>query len=150
MSFNLESPERPAFAAGAEAETPTATEGAGITTTGPLISPAHRALDRNASATAPVQTPTRQPVVMAPQAPWALPPEVAAPPASQVAPPLDSSSRSAASTSRCCGRQPQATQPSAVLTGQQRARERALPQASRQRARRQAPRLPTGRNDLSN
>ena len=96
---NLDSPKPPAFASGAEAGAPAVTESAGATTAGPPTSPTHRALDTNDSASVQAQTPSRQPVVMAPQTLWTLPPELAAPPASP-APPLDSNnSSSAASTS---------------------------------------------------
>ena len=95
--INLESPEPPAFAAGAEVGATAAAEGAGETTAGPPTSPARRALDTNASASSPVRTPSRQPVAIAPQAPWTLPPELAAPPASP-APPLGSSTGSSAAT----------------------------------------------------
>ena len=96
---NLESPEPPGFAAGAEAGAPAAAKRAGKTPTRPPTSPARRALDMNTSASTSAPTPSRQPLVMAPQAPWALPTELAAPPTSPVAPILDSSSSSAASTS---------------------------------------------------
>ena len=92
---NLESPEPPTFAPGAAAGAPAAAEGAGATTAGQLE---RRALDTNASASAPSQTPSRQPVVMAPQALLVLPPELAAPPASPVAPPLNSSRCNSATT----------------------------------------------------
>ena len=95
---NLESPEPPAFAAGAEAGAFAAAKNAGETPARPPTSPASRALDTNTSASTPAQTPSRQPVVMAPQAPWVLPPELAAPPASPVAPLLNSSSSSSAAT----------------------------------------------------
>ena len=93
---NLESPEPPAFAPKASWGAPAAIEGTGATTTG---QPARRALDTNASESAPARTPSRQQVVLVPQAPWVLPSELAAPPASPVAPPLNSRSSSAATTS---------------------------------------------------
>ena len=89
---NLKSPEPPAFAAGAEARAPAAAKGAGETPARPPTSPARRALDTNASALTPAPTPSRQPIVMVPQALWVLPPELVAPPASPVAPLLNSSS----------------------------------------------------------
>ena len=67
--INLESPEPPAFAAGAEAGAPVAAKGAGETTVRPPTSPAHRALDTNTSASTPAPTPSQQSVVMVPQAP---------------------------------------------------------------------------------
>ena len=93
---NLESPEPPEFAAGAEDGAPVAAKGAGETPARPPTSPARRALDTNTSASTPAQTPSRQPVVMTPQAPWALPPELAAPPANLVSPLLNLSSSSSA------------------------------------------------------
>ena len=78
--------------AGAEAR-------AGETTAGQPTSPARRAQDTNASGSAPARTPMRQPVVLAPQASWTLLLELAAHPASPAAPPLDSNSSSAATTS---------------------------------------------------
>ena len=96
---NLDSPEPPAFAAGAEAEAPAAAKGYGETPARPPTSPAHRALDTNTSASTPAPTPSRQPVVAVPQAPWALPSELAGPPASPAHPLNTSSGSSAASTS---------------------------------------------------
>ena len=98
----LESPEPPAFAAVAEAGAHAGAKGAGETPARPPTSPARRTLDTNTSASTPAQTPSRQPVVMTPQTLWALPPELAAPPASPVTPLLNlssSSSNSAATTS---------------------------------------------------
>ena len=143
---NLESPEPSAFPSAA-ARAPAAAEGAGATITG---QPARHALDTNASVSAPAQTLSRQPVVMAPQAPWVLPFELGALPASPVAPPLNSSSSSSPpQRARCRWRRPPMAQPAKVEAGRQRAREREPHQASLQPPRRQAPRRPTGRNDLS-
>ena len=67
----------------------------------PPTSPARRVIDTKVSAYTPAPTPSRQPIVKVPQAAWTLPPELAAPPASPVAPQLNSSSSSsiAATTS---------------------------------------------------
>ena len=93
---NLNRPEPPAFAPGAGARAFAAAEVAGDTTAGRPTSFAHCGLDTNASASSPAQTPSCQLVVMAPKAPWTLPPELAAPPASP-ARPYDSSNSSSAS-----------------------------------------------------
>ena len=95
----LKSSEPPAFAAGAEAGAPAAAKGAGETPARPPTSPACRALDTNNSASTPAPTPSRQLVVMVPQAPWTLPPELTAPPAIPAPPHDTSSGSSAASTS---------------------------------------------------
>ena len=91
---NLESFEPPGFAPAA-AGAPAAAEGAGATTTGERE---RCALDTNASASVPARTLSRQPVVMAPQAPWVLPPELAESPSSPATSPLKSSSNSSAAT----------------------------------------------------
>ena len=98
--INLESPEPPTFAAGAEAGAPVAAKGAGETTARPPTSPARCALDMNTSPSTPGPMPSHQTVVMMPQAPWVLPPELAASPASPVAPPLNSSSSSNSTVTR--------------------------------------------------
>ena len=96
---NLESPEPPAFAAGADAGAPATAKGAKETPARPPTSPARRALDTNCSVSTPAQTPSHHSIVLVPQTPWVLPPELSTPPASPVAPLLNSSSSSAATTS---------------------------------------------------
>ena len=137
---NLESPKQPAFAFKIKAGALAAAEGAGATTAGQSV---RRVLDRNASASAPAQTPSRQPVLMVPQAPWVLPLVFAAPPASLAA--LHSTRAAAPAATgplrrarRRRRRRPPTPQPARVQAGQQRVRERALHQASGQRPRREA------------
>ena len=140
---NLESPEPFAFAAGAETGAPSAAKSAGEAPARLPTSPARRALDTNASTYTPAATPSRQPIVMVPQAPWVLYRELAVPPASLVASLLNSSRSSAAPTGPLPRTSTANGASGKILAAQQRARER----ANRQRPRRQAPRRQTGLND---
>ena len=86
---------------------------------------------------------------MAPQAPWTLPPELAAHPASP-APPLDSSNSSSASSTNLLPQTP--TPQNAAVGGPDgraaRMRARTSPSKSLTHSA-TSPRRPTGRNDLS-
>ena len=95
---NLKSPEPPVFAAEADVGASLATQRAGQTTAGPPTLHAPRALDTTTFASVIARTLSHQSVVMAPQAPLIIPPELAAPPAIPVAPPLDSSNSTIASS----------------------------------------------------
>ena len=99
-------PRATAFAARTKVEASSAVESTEKTTASPPTLPARRALDTNASASAPARTPSRQPVVMAQQPPWALPPELTAPLVIPEAP-LNSSGRRV----RCSRRQLLTTPP---------------------------------------